>query len=182
MNRTSRAVPAALLVFAVLAFLAACGGSPPPPPTPVASTEPAPPAAPTGTAAPDAPSAELCLLTAAAKRARFSGEPAKITVKHVLVKHKTAKNPAAGVTRTREEACLRALEVRDKIRAGTDFDALVKEYSEELGAVSRGGSIGSVERKDLARTFADAAFELGVHQLSDVVETEFGFHVIVRTE
>lgn len=180
MTRTSLAVPAAL---PFLAFLAACAA-----PAPVVQ-EPAPPpaqsAAPADTSAADAANAkaaEMCLLTAAAKRARFSGEPAKITVKHILVKHKTAKNPAPGVTRSREEACMRALEVRDKIRGGADFDALVKEYSEELGAVSRGGSIGSVERKDLAKTFADAAFELGVRQLSDVVESDSGFHVIVRTE
>jgi len=177
MYRTLLAVPAALFL------VTACAA-----PAPVVQ-EPAPPpaqtAAPADTSAADsaaAKSAEMCLLTAAAKRARFSGEPARITVKHILVKHKTAKNPAPGVNRTREEACLRALEVRDKIRGGADFDALVKEYSEELGAVSRGGSIGSVERKDLAKPFADAAFELGVRQLSDVVESESGFHVIVRTE
>ena len=180
MNRTSLPAPAAPLLLAVI--LAACAASPPPE-APAVTAGPAVPApAPPDTTAADAKAAEMCLLTAAAKRARFNGEPAKVTVKHVLVKHKTAKNPAAGVTRTREEACLRALEVRDKIRGGADFDALVKEYSEELGAVSRGGSIGSVERKDLAKPFADAAFELGVHQLSDVVETDFGFHVIVRTE
>jgi NIMA-interacting peptidyl-prolyl cis-trans isomerase 1 len=180
MNRTLLAVPAALLS---LSLLAACAS--PPPPVAQEPAAPATTAAPADTSAADAANAkaaEMCLLTAAAKRARFSGEPAKITVKHILVKHKTAKNPAPGVTRSREEACLRAIEVRDKIRGGADFDALVKEYSEELGAVSRGGSIGSVERKDLAKPFADAAFELGVHQLSDVVESESGFHVIVRTE
>jgi hypothetical protein len=177
MNRTSLAVPAALLL------LAACVT--PAPVAPEPGPAPAQTAAPADTSAADtsaAKAAEMCLLTAAAKRARFSGEPAKITVKHILVKHKTAKNPAPGVTRSREEACMRAIEVRDKIRGGADFDALVKEYSEELGAVSRGGSIGSVERKDLAKPFADAAFELGVRQLSDVVESESGFHVIVRTE
>ena len=58
----------------------------------------------------------------------------------------------------------------------------MKEYSEEPGAATREGSIGSVERNDLQKPFADAAFELGVNQLSDVVETESGFHVILRSE
>src|SRR5262249_8995735 len=106
----------------------------------------------------------------------------KVTVKHILVKHKGSKNPAAGVTRTREEACLRAVEARDKLRKGEDWDAVVKEYSDETGAATRGGSLGAVERKDVAKPFADAAFELSANMLSDVVETEFGFHLIFRKE
>jgi parvulin-like peptidyl-prolyl isomerase len=77
---------------------------------------------------------------------------------------------------------MRAMEARDKLREGADFDEIVKEYSEEAGAVSRGGSIGTVERADVAKPFADAAFELSINQMSDVVETEFGFHLILRTE
>jgi len=100
----------------------------------------------------------------------------------VLVKWSGSKNADPKITRSREEACLRAMEVRDKVRGGEDFSALVGQYSDEAGAASREGSLGAVERKDLAKPFADAAFELGVNQLSDVVETEFGFHVIFRTE
>jgi parvulin-like peptidyl-prolyl isomerase len=131
---------------------------------------------------PDVAVVEACFATANAKRARFSGEPAQIGVKHVLVKYAGAKNAAASIKRTREEACLRAIEARDKIRGGADFEVVVKEYSDETGAATRGGSIGTVERKDVAKPFADAAFELSVNMLSDVVETEFGFHVITRTE
>jgi hypothetical protein len=170
-----RILPSALL-------LAACASNPPPPaPHPEA---PAATAAPSAEAAPkvDKAAVDQCFATANAKRAKFSGEPPKVGVKHVLVKYKGSKNAAAGVTRTREEACLRAIEVRDKIRQGADWDATVKEYSDETGAATRGGSLGSVERKDLAKPFADAAFELSVNMLSDVVETEFGFHVIFRNE
>ena len=98
------------------------------------------------------------------------------------MKFKGAKNAADTVTRSRNEACLRAIEARDKVRAGEDFEAVVKAFSEEPGAATRGGSIGSVERKDLAKPFADAAFELSVNQISDVVETDFGFHVILRNQ
>jgi parvulin-like peptidyl-prolyl isomerase len=167
-----------------LVALAACGGSPPPPlaPPPAASADPAAQGVPLAAGRPDPAVVEACFATANAKRARFSGEPAKIGVKHVLVKYAGSKNPVASIKRTREEACLRAIEARDKIRNGTDFEAVVKEYSDETGAATRAGSLGSVERKDLAKPFADAAFELSVNMLSDVVETEFGFHVITRTE
>ena len=103
-------------------------------------------------------------------------------MRHVLVRFAGAKNADATITRTREQACLRAVEVRDKARGGAVFEDLVKEYSEEPGAASRGGSTGAIERKDVVPPFADAAFELEAQQLGDVVETDYGFHVIYRTE
>jgi parvulin-like peptidyl-prolyl isomerase len=133
-------------------------------------------------AGPDTAAVEACLAAAGAKRARFSGEPAKVTVRHVLVKYKGAKNAKDDITRSREQACLRAVEARDKIRGGADFGEIVKQYSDEPGAATREGSIGAVERKDVAKPFADAAFELSLNQMSDVVETEFGFHLIFRSE
>lgn len=175
----SRLLPIALLA------LAACGGTTPPPAAEPASAAPtAAPAAPAASAAagPDKAAVEQCFATANVGRARFSGEPPKVTVKHILVKHKDSKRADGKITRTRAEACLRALEARDKIVAGADFDAMVKEYSDEPGAATRNGSIGAVERKDVVKPFADAAFELKVNQMSDIVETESGFHLIFRTE
>jgi peptidyl-prolyl cis-trans isomerase NIMA-interacting 1 len=159
-----RALPA-LLLFA-LALTPACGAQAPSPRTAAAKQDPG----------------EACLKLAGAKRERRAGEPARVAVKHILIKHAFAKKADGAIKRSREEACLRAIEARDKIRAGAELGAVVREYSEEAGAASREGSIGSVERGDLAPPFADAAFELEVNQLSDVVETEFGFHVILRTE
>ena len=130
----------------------------------------------------DPAAAEQCLALAGAKRARATDEPDKVTVKHVLVKYKGAKNAADQIQRPREAACLRALEARDKIREGADFAEIVKQYSDEPGAATREGSVGAVSRSDVAKPFADAAFELKPNQLSDVVETEFGFHVIFRTQ
>jgi hypothetical protein len=139
-----------------------------------AKSAPAPAAAETPAAA--------CLRTASAQRTPSPKEPAKVGLKHVLVKYAGAKNAPAAVTRSREDACLRALEARDKLRGGADFAAIVASYSDEAGAATRGGSLGQVERKDLVPAFADAAFELEPSQLSDVVESPFGFHVILRTE
>jgi hypothetical protein len=156
------------VLVAVLA-LVACGGA----------TSSPPPAA--AAAAPPSPAAQ-CLAIAGAARARRSDEPAKVTVKHVLVKYAGAKKAPKTVTRTREEACLRAMEARAKLESGSSFAEVVKVYSEEPGAVSREGSIGAVGRSDVVPPFADAAFELGPGETSHVVETDFGFHVVQRTE
>ncbi len=126
--------------------------------------------------------AAACLRLAGAQRTPSPREPARVGLKHILVKYAGAKNAPAVVTRSREDACLRALEARDKLRGGADFAAVVGSYSDEAGAATRGGSLGQVERKDLVPAFADAAFELEPSQLSDVVESPFGFHVILRTE
>jgi hypothetical protein len=174
---------ASLLLLSALG--AGCGSAPPPAPAAPAAPAPAaeaPAPAEAAPAGPDAEAVERCLATANASRARFSGEPAKITVKHVLVKHKASKNADAAITRSRGEACLRAIEARDKMRDGAEWGEVVKQLSDEPGAATRDGSIGEVERKDLAKPFADAAFELSVNQLSDVVETESGFHVIFRSK
>ncbi len=178
LGRGQRAPPRAWYPWAVrsaallsLALSVACSSSPEKPP----DASPGPTSG--------APSAEdACLGVAASPRARGATEPESVTVSHVLVKHATSKNPKDGVTRTRGEACLRAAEARDKLRAGAPFEEIVAGYSDEPGAATRGGSIGAVKRADVLAPFADAAFELERAQLSDVVETEFGFHVILRTE
>jgi NIMA-interacting peptidyl-prolyl cis-trans isomerase 1 len=160
--------------LAVLAALTvvACGA-------PSSAVAPNASSAPKG--APDSP-AQRCLAIAGAKHERKPGEPRAITVAHVLVKYAGAKRAAQTVTRTREEACLRAEEARGKLEKGASFAEVVAAYSEEPGAATREGSLGAVARTDLAPPFADAAFELAAGEVSQVVETDFGFHVILRKE
>ncbi|MBK8254310.1 MAG: peptidylprolyl isomerase [Polyangiaceae bacterium] len=76
----------------------------------------------------------------------------------------------------------RAEEALQKARGGDDFSALVKTYSDEPGAADRLGSLGKFKHETKVKPFADAAFALKVGAVSDVVETEFGFHVIKRNQ
>lgn len=166
-------------VLAVSVSIAACASASSPPPAEIKIEAEA-----QDTSAPAPSSAgEKCLALAGAVRERKAGEPEKIGVRHVLVKYKGAKRADNTVTRSREQACLRALEARDKVLAGSaDFDAIVNEYSEEPGAKDRRGSLGTIGRGDLVKPFSDAAFELTIGQMSDVVESDFGFHLILRNE
>jgi hypothetical protein len=151
----------------------ACGGAPPRGVSSAASST----SATSGESA-----AATCLVAADAKRARGPSEPDRISVKHVLVRFGGARGAPLTVTRTREQACLRAEEALTKLKGGTPFADVVALYSDESGAATREGSLGAIERADVAPAFADAAFELKVREVSEVVETAFGFHLILRVE
>lgn len=117
----------------------------------------------------------------AAARAKVDAEPDEISARHVLVMHKASQARPDGVTRSREEALARAQECLEKVRAGADFNDLVNEYSDEPGAPQRQGDLGSFKRGTMVQSFSDAAFSLKVGEVSDIVETSYGFHVIKRT-
>jgi parvulin-like peptidyl-prolyl isomerase len=117
-----------------------------------------------------------------AERQRLASEPDEIGARHVLVMHAQSESKPEGVTRTRAEARARAQECLIKLRGGADFVEMVKQYSDEPGATERGGDLGVFKRDVMVKDFADAAFALKVGEVSEVVETGFGFHVIMRTK
>lgn len=108
--------------------------------------------------------------------------PRTIAARHVLVSFAGARSAAPYITRTREEAFERAAEVRERILAGEDFAALAREFSDDRGSAQEGGDLGEFSRAQMVKPFSDAAFALEPGGVSDIVESEFGFHVIQRTE
>jgi len=70
------------------------------------------------------------------------------------------------------------LELRERILKGEKFSTLAIMYSEDPGSARRGGELGMASAQQYARAFADAASGLRPEQVSSIVETEFGFHII----
>jgi len=100
----------------------------------------------------------------------------------VLIQYKGSMRADPKVTRSKEEAKKLASEVMAKAKKGQDFAGLARQYSDEPGAKDRAGSLGKFARQAMVKPFADAAFALKPGEISEVVETQFGFHVIKRTE
>jgi len=108
--------------------------------------------------------------------------PESVAAQHVLIAYRGAKNAPPGVKRTKAAAKTLADEVAAKAKSGSDFSALVQEYSEDPGTKDRLGSVGKFTPEKMVKPFSDAAFKLGVDEVSAPVETEFGFHVIKRNQ
>ena len=108
----------------------------------------------------------------------YEGNPDKfmrpdvVRARHILIQ--VAPDAEA---EKREAARGRAAELLAKIRGGADFAALARDNSEDSSAQA-GGDLGWFPRMQMVKPFEDAAFALEPGQISDLVETEFGFHII----
>jgi peptidyl-prolyl cis-trans isomerase SurA len=72
--------------------------------------------------------------------------------------------------------------VMQKIKNGEDFSKLAEQYSDDTGSKKKGGDLGFFSRRMMVKPFDEAAFNLKPGELSDVVESNFGFHIIKLTE
>jgi len=102
--------------------------------------------------------------------------PEKVHARHVLIRvPKDAPDDKVAEARARIDAAAA------RIQKGEDFAKVAKEVSEDPGSKDRGGDLGAFARGQMVPDFENVAFGLADGQTSDVVRTDFGFHLI-RTE
>ena len=101
----------------------------------------------------------------------------QVGASHILVMHKESDRSSA--TRTKEEALELINEIKGKLDDGAEFADLASENS-DCPSGQQGGSLGQFGRGQMVKPFEDAAFGLDVDQTSDIVETDFGYHLIRR--
>ncbi len=173
---------ASILGLAVVAAVAAaaCGGSEG---APVKAPSEAPSPSSSATTTSSAPAlASTPASTPASAAPSPAKPPTKISARHVLIQWMGAERAPASIVRTREQARAVAEDVLRRARGGEDFTRLAVEFSDEPGAANRGGSLGRFGTGQMVRSFEDAAFKLAPGEISDIVESSFGYHVILRVD
>ena len=99
-------------------------------------------------------------------------DPGKARVRHILIL--TEKELSAD---KKKEKYLQAKEILGEVKRGKDFADAAKEYSEDISA-SEGGDVGFVERGKMVPEFEKAVYSLKEGEVSDIVDTEYGYHII----
>jgi PPIC-type PPIASE domain len=125
-------------------------------------------------------------------QARSAPEPDKVVVQHLLVSF-AGKLPGKVIARTQSQARDLVHKLLERARAGEDFDALVKQYTDDqhpgvYTMMNLGGApgVGEYGREQMVPGFGDASFHLQVGEIGvcdyDGVRSPFGYHIIKRIQ
>lgn len=98
--------------------------------------------------------------------------PEQRLLSHILIKAAQTASPEQLASRKKQ-----ATDILAKVKSGKDFAALAKQYSEDSSA-AQGGELGLIARGQTVKSFEDAAFSLPEGGISNVVQSQFGLHII----
>ncbi len=105
--------------------------------------------------------------------------PGTVRASHILISYKGA--PATEATRSKEEAQKLAQSLLARVKNGESFEELARTYS-DCPSAEAGGDLGFFGKGRMVKPFEDAAFGIKPGQVSSIVETQFGYHIIKRTQ
>jgi peptidyl-prolyl cis-trans isomerase D len=98
--------------------------------------------------------------------------PERVKARHILLMTQGKSKEEAEKIKAKAEDLLK------KIRAGGDFDALAKQFSEDPGSKVKGGDLGWVTRGQMVKNFETACFTQKVGEVGNLVSTEYGYHIV----
>ena len=99
-------------------------------------------------------------------------QPKRIKVRHILLK--ADPKDAEGLTKARQKA----ESIREEASKGKDFSQLAKQHSEDPGTKDRGGELGFISKGQVVPEFEEAAFGLKAGEISPVIQTAYGLHIL----
>jgi peptidyl-prolyl cis-trans isomerase SurA len=97
--------------------------------------------------------------------------PDQYRVSHILIRPKVSEEK-------RHEAREKIAALLERVKAGENFEDLAKQNSQDPGSAKEGGYLGYFSRGELVPEFTDAAFALKIGEVSDIIETQYGYHII----
>lgn len=97
----------------------------------------------------------------------------RVRASHILI-----RTPENADAKTKDEARAKAADVLTQVKGGKDFGELAKHYSQDPGSAANGGDLGYFMQGQMVGRFEQAAFSMKPGEISQVVETPFGFHII----
>ncbi|MGH9493250.1 MAG: peptidylprolyl isomerase, partial [Terriglobales bacterium] len=104
--------------------------------------------------------------------------PEQVSVRHILIKTPSPGPDGKVDPKGVEAARARAQDLLKQLKAGATFEELARKYSEDPGSAANGGLYEKVERGRMVPEFDKAGFSLPKGQVSDLVQTSYGFHIL----
>jgi len=98
-----------------------------------------------------------------------------VNIRHILLEVR----PGQGV---RDEVVGKLENIRNRLGEGEDFQEMARQYSEDPGTASSGGNLGWVEKGTFPQSFEDAAFRLNPGEISEIIESPVGIHLVQMIE
>ncbi len=105
----------------------------------------------------------------------------QVKASHILISTRDESNQTLSDDKKAEKLKL-AEEILARAKGGEDFAALAIEYSDDPGSGAAGGDLGYFSPGMMVPEFNDKAFSMSVGEISDIVETQFGYHIIYLTD
>ncbi|MBN2366623.1 MAG: hypothetical protein EH225_12010 [Calditrichaeota bacterium] len=103
------------------------------------------------------------------------GMKASVDISHILMQITPSEESV-------KAAYNKISEIQEKLKNGEDFAGLARQYSEDPGSARNGGELGFVSRGTLVKEYEETAFAMEEGEISDIVQTQFGFHIIQLIE
>lgn len=109
----------------------------------------------------------------------------QVQTRHLLVKHSGSRNPKSwrfpnGITLSKEEARAKLLQYEKRIRSGEVSFSTLASTESDCSSAQKGGDLGFFKRGMMQKPFEDASFSLKVGEMSGIVDTDSGLHLILR--
>ncbi len=115
-------------------------------------------------------------------KGRMFVEAEKVRVSHILAQFKQDQSTGVPTDDEKQQAMEKIEMVRNKLEEGKPFEQAAREYSDDQDSAGQGGDIGLIRDKRFQDRFEQAAFALEIGELSDIVKTSSGYHLLIITE